>query len=192
MAGHRRREDRTLDEFQTVLNRAVGLSQDLLWFFGTDQDYWNSAIQYKRPGEIEQSLSGLLRSGEEYDAGETTIGQINQVENLLTPVRDDRDVLLQVMQDLDNILIERVNQTEIETITEQSAGGTKNALFDLYEYLSDSERANELIEPFNAVNYFRNESSHDKVQKGWEEALEELDVEGDSDVLELYRYCPVE
>ena len=50
--------DRTLDEFQTVLNRAVRLNQDHLWFFGTDQDYWNSDIQYKRPGEIEQSPAG--------------------------------------------------------------------------------------------------------------------------------------
>ncbi len=68
--------DRTLDEFQTVLNRAVGLNQDHLWFFGTDQDYWNSDIQYKRPGEIEQSPGGMLRGGEEYDAGTTTIGQM--------------------------------------------------------------------------------------------------------------------
>jgi hypothetical protein len=28
--------DRTLDEFQTVLNHAVGLDQGHLWFFGTD------------------------------------------------------------------------------------------------------------------------------------------------------------
>ena len=68
--------DRTLDEFQTVLNRAVGLNQDHLWFFGTGQDYWDSDIQYKRPGEIEQSPSGLMRGGAEYDAGETTIGQM--------------------------------------------------------------------------------------------------------------------
>lgn len=68
--------DRTLDEFQTVLNHAVGLNQDHLWFFGIGQDYWDSDIQYKRPGEIEQSASGLMRGGEEYDAGETTIGQM--------------------------------------------------------------------------------------------------------------------
>jgi hypothetical protein len=69
--------DRTLDEFQTVLNRTVGLDQDHLWFFGTDQDYWDSDIQYKRPEEIKQSASGLLRGGTEYDAGETTIEQQN-------------------------------------------------------------------------------------------------------------------
>ena len=68
--------DRTLDEFQTVLNRAVELNQDHLWFFGTDQDYWNSDVQYKRSGEIEQSPGGMLRGGEEYDAGKTTIGQM--------------------------------------------------------------------------------------------------------------------
>lgn len=68
--------DRTIDEFQTVLNRAVGLNQDHLWFFGTDQDYWDSDVQYKRPGEIERSTGGLLGGGAEYDAGETTIGQM--------------------------------------------------------------------------------------------------------------------
>lgn len=31
--------NRTIDEFQSVLNRAVGLNQDHLWFVGTDQDY---------------------------------------------------------------------------------------------------------------------------------------------------------
>jgi hypothetical protein len=78
--------DRTLDEFQTVLNRTVGLNQDHLWFFGTDQDYWDSNVQYKRPGEIEQSASGLIRGGAEYDAGETTIGQMARQLNL-----DERD-----------------------------------------------------------------------------------------------------
>ncbi|MDL0135187.1 IS1096 element passenger TnpR family protein, partial [Halobacterium salinarum] len=50
--------DRTLDEFQTVLNRAVGLDQDHLWFVGTDQDYWDSDVQYKCPSEFEQSSDG--------------------------------------------------------------------------------------------------------------------------------------
>jgi hypothetical protein len=68
--------DRTLDEFQTLLNCAVGLNQDHLWFFGTDQDYWNSDVQYKRAGELEQSPGGMLRGGEENDAGTTTIGQM--------------------------------------------------------------------------------------------------------------------
>lgn len=69
-------ENRYLDEFQAVLNRAMGLDQDHLWFFGTDQDYWNSAVEYKWAVEIEQSTGGLIRGGEEYDAGETTIGQM--------------------------------------------------------------------------------------------------------------------
>jgi hypothetical protein len=70
--------DRTLDEFQTVLNRTVGLDQDHLWFFGTDQDYWDSDILYRRPGEIEQSPGGMRNRGEEYDAGETTIGEMTR------------------------------------------------------------------------------------------------------------------
>ena len=68
--------DRTLDEFQTVLNRAVGLNQDHLWFFGTDQDYWDSDVQYKRPEEFAQSAGWLSSDEEEYDAGETMVGQM--------------------------------------------------------------------------------------------------------------------
>lgn len=68
--------DRTLDEFQTVLNRSVGLDQSHLWFFGPDQDYWNSDVLYRRPGEIERSMGGQHRDEREYDAGETTIAQM--------------------------------------------------------------------------------------------------------------------
>lgn len=70
--------NRSLAEFQTVLNRAMGLQRDHLWFFGTDQDYWRSTIQYKHPGEVAQSSGGLMQSGEEYDAAETTIEQMAQ------------------------------------------------------------------------------------------------------------------
>lgn len=68
--------DRTIDQLQTVLNRSVGLDQSHLWFFGPDQDYWNSDVLYRRPGEIERSMGGQYRDDEEYDAGETTIGQM--------------------------------------------------------------------------------------------------------------------
>jgi len=78
--------DRTLDEFQSVLNSVVGLNQDHGWFFETDQDYWDSEVQYKRPGEIEQSPGGMRRGGEEYDAGETTVGQTARQLDL-----DERD-----------------------------------------------------------------------------------------------------
>lgn len=78
--------NRTLDEFQTVLNRTVGLNQDHLWFFGTDQDYWDSDSQYKRPEEIEHSASGLMRGGTEYDASETTVEQMARQLDL-----DERD-----------------------------------------------------------------------------------------------------
>ena len=45
-------EERTLAEFQSTLNSAIGLDQDHLWFFGTDQDYWNSDVFYKLSAEI--------------------------------------------------------------------------------------------------------------------------------------------
>lgn len=68
--------DRSIDEFQTVVNRSVGLDQEHLWFFGTDQDYWGSDVRYERPGEVEQSPGGTLRNEEAYDAGETTVGEM--------------------------------------------------------------------------------------------------------------------
>jgi len=70
-------EDRTLDEFQTVLNRTVGLNQDHLWFFGTDQDYWQSPVQYKRPEELAQA-GPTMGDEDEYNAAETTVGEMAQ------------------------------------------------------------------------------------------------------------------
>ncbi|GAB3039989.1 plasmid pRiA4b ORF-3 family protein [Natronobiforma cellulositropha] len=46
-------EDRTLAEFQTVLNESMGLNQAHLWFFGADRDYWQSTVKYQRPEEYE-------------------------------------------------------------------------------------------------------------------------------------------
>ena len=68
--------DQTLNEFQSVLNRSVGLNQDHLWYFGTGQDYRDSNVKYKCPREMEESAGGLMRGGSVYNAGETTVGQI--------------------------------------------------------------------------------------------------------------------
>ena len=43
------------------------------------------------------------------------------------------------------------------------------------------------MEPINAVHYFRNEASHDEIRRGWDDALDELDVDDGMDILELYR-----
>jgi len=67
--------DRSIDEFQTVLNRAVGLDQAHFWFFGTDQDYWQSPVQYKPPEEMEQTAP-TMGDEDEYDAAETTVGEM--------------------------------------------------------------------------------------------------------------------
>ena len=68
--------DQTLNEFQSVLNRSVGLNQDHLWYFGTGQDYRDSDVKYKCPREMEESAGGLMRGGSVYNAGETTVGQM--------------------------------------------------------------------------------------------------------------------
>lgn len=68
--------DRTLAEFQSAINPAVGLDQGHLWFVGNDEDYWDSDVKYQCPREYEESPRGdpLLRSARLENAGETTIG----------------------------------------------------------------------------------------------------------------------
>ncbi|GAA0291502.1 IS1096 element passenger TnpR family protein [Halarchaeum salinum] len=70
--------DRTLDEFQTTINAAMGLNQDHLWFFGIDEDYWESDVKYQCPAEHEDLPSGQpMQFGETtYSAGATTVGEL--------------------------------------------------------------------------------------------------------------------
>ncbi len=71
-------EDRTLAEFQAVINDSMGLNQAHLWFFGTDRDYWRSNVKYQRPEEYEDLPSGGPMRWDEavYNAGETTIADL--------------------------------------------------------------------------------------------------------------------
>jgi hypothetical protein len=76
-------EDRTLAEFQAVINESMGLNQAYLWFFGMDQDYWQSDVKYQRPEEYEDLPSGESMRWDEtvYNAGETTIAELaNQLD----------------------------------------------------------------------------------------------------------------
>jgi hypothetical protein len=72
--------DRTLVEFQSALNRAVGLDQEHLWFVGSDEDYWNSDVKYQCPREYEGPIGGepLVRGERIENAGETTIGEMTR------------------------------------------------------------------------------------------------------------------
>lgn len=72
--------DRTIAEFQSAINSAVGLDQDHLWFVGTGEDYWNSEVKYQCPQEYEESLGGdpLLRTERIENAGEVTIGEMTR------------------------------------------------------------------------------------------------------------------
>lgn len=80
--------ERTLDELQAAFNDAVGLNQDHLWFFGSDQDYWQSIVKYQRSEEYEDLPSGgPMRFDEEvYNAGETSIDEM--IEQLELEERD--------------------------------------------------------------------------------------------------------
>jgi len=72
--------DRTIAEFQSAINPAVGLDQGHLWFVGEDEDYWNSAVKYQCPQEYEESLGGdpILRTERIENAGEVTIGEMTR------------------------------------------------------------------------------------------------------------------
>jgi hypothetical protein len=47
--------DRTITEFQSAINPAVGLNQSHLWFIGDDEECWDSEVKYQCPQEYEQS-----------------------------------------------------------------------------------------------------------------------------------------
>ena len=72
--------DRTIAEFQSAINPAVGLDQGHLWFVGEDEDYWDSAVKYQCPQEYERSLGGdpVLRTERLENADEVTIGKMTR------------------------------------------------------------------------------------------------------------------
>ncbi len=72
--------DRTIAEFQSAINPAVGLDQGHLWFVGDDEDYWDSAVKYQCPQEYEESLGGdpILRTERIENADEVTIGEMTR------------------------------------------------------------------------------------------------------------------
>ncbi|CCQ36856.1 uncharacterized protein Nmlp_2702 [Natronomonas moolapensis 8.8.11] len=70
--------DRTIAEFQSAINPAVGLDQTHLWFIGDDEEYWDSEVKYQCPQEYEQSSGGdpVFRTERLENAGEVTIGEM--------------------------------------------------------------------------------------------------------------------
>lgn len=70
--------DRTVDEFQSAINVAVGLDQSHLWFVGVDEDYWDSDVKYRCSHEFEDLPDGgpAHLGAETFDAGETTLAEM--------------------------------------------------------------------------------------------------------------------
>lgn len=79
-------ENRSLVEVQRQLNVSVGLDRDHRWFFGTDQDYWNSDVTYEGRPPFDPSPGPPMGGGNTYDAAETTIAQMARQLHL-----DERD-----------------------------------------------------------------------------------------------------
>ncbi|EMA56005.1 hypothetical protein C451_04626 [Halococcus thailandensis JCM 13552] len=55
--------DRTLDEFQTVLNRAVGLNQDHLWFSGPTRTTGTATLSTNAPKRLSNQLVDYCEAG---------------------------------------------------------------------------------------------------------------------------------
>lgn len=70
--------DRTIAEFQSAINPAVGLDQNHPWFIEEDEDYWDSEGKYQCPQEYEQLHSGgpRLRAERLENVGEVTLGEM--------------------------------------------------------------------------------------------------------------------
>ena len=72
--------DRTIAEFQSAINPAVGLDQCHRWFVGDDETYWNSAVKYQCPQEYAESPGGdpVLRTERIENAGDVTVGEMTR------------------------------------------------------------------------------------------------------------------
>lgn len=72
--------NRTVEEFQSTINQAFCLDNEHLWFFGANEDYWDSEIKYQTPREFDGSTGvDPISFGERVEnAGETTIGQMTR------------------------------------------------------------------------------------------------------------------
>lgn len=77
--------DRMLEDLHRAINTAFGLDSDHLWFFGTDQDYWQSRVKYLCPrefksphpwGEWFEFFSGRV-SEERHNAAEVPLRDLN-------------------------------------------------------------------------------------------------------------------
>ncbi|EMA49971.1 hypothetical protein C448_01514 [Halococcus morrhuae DSM 1307] len=95
------------------------------------------------------------------------------------------------MIDIDQILIETIEKDHVEAqlpddIDDNAIDGEKDALYELVQFLTNSERAGEVLAPFNAIHWFRNDRGHEGVDR-WDDALTELGLEQTADIQTIYR-----
>lgn len=93
-------------------------------------------------------------TGEEIDA-----------ERLMTLPRNEREALLDVMSKVDEVVVENLDKGNLEgrlsdDVDEDDIEGEKSALWEFVRELSDTDKANEILTPINAVHDFRQEDSH--------------------------------
>lgn len=113
------------------------------------------------------------------------------LEPFITPTHARREELLRIMIDIDQILIETIEKDHVEAqlpddIDDNAIDGEKDALYELVQFLTNSERAGEVLAPFNAIHWFRNDRGHEGVDR-WDDALTELGLEQTADIQTIYR-----
>jgi len=72
-------ENHSVEDLQSAINTAFGLDEGHLWFFGEDENFWNSDVKYECPEDedVPSVGGGLLSIDEEtHDASEKTVGEI--------------------------------------------------------------------------------------------------------------------
>lgn len=139
--------DRTVEELQSTINQAFCLDNEHLWFFGADEDYWDSEIKYQTPQEFDGSTGvGPISFGERVEnAGETTIGQMTRQVGL---EQYDRICYLYDYGDewkfygiLKEIISEEPSDNEPKVVKEKGE--------DLEQYDPPGEKQEQLPEPLD-------------------------------------------
>jgi hypothetical protein len=72
--------ERTVAEFQSTINDAVGLDQDHAWFVGEGESYWQSDTIYECPQlyDDERGRNPFGPPARVENAGEVTIGELTR------------------------------------------------------------------------------------------------------------------
>lgn len=138
-----------------------------------------------------QSFSGrVLDTIEEIDEGFqgkygehafSELQELDPVERVIMPPRNERDSLLTSMDALNKVFLERLNLSEVRVaLHEERRGnveGSKSALFELVASHAGEERAAELFKPINGIYDLRIVADHRGAESRWEQGIQSFGLE---------------